>query len=61
MLILEDPELKDVSIERVRNEKFTAEHALSQVSEEIVQTIETINDDYLRERASDIKDICRQI
>lgn len=61
MLILEDPELKDVTIEKIRKENFTAEYSLTQVSDEIIKTIENINDDYLRERANDIKDIRSQI
>ena len=61
IMVLEDPELKDATKDRIAKESLTAEYALTQVSAEVVKVLENIDDDYLRERAHDIKDITRQL
>jgi phosphotransferase system, enzyme I, PtsP len=45
----------------IRDEKLCAQSALASVIKQHVFTFESMNDDYLRERASDVRDIGRRV
>lgn len=55
-LILEDPSIIQQIENQIRKESFTAEYAIRVVFERYIQTISQIDDDYLRERTTDVKD-----
>lgn len=57
LMILEDAVLLDAITDMIKTEHITAENALTRVINEYVETFEAMHDEYLRERAADIKDI----
>ncbi len=61
LLILEDRTLIEDVISKIKEEKFNTEYAFSSVIQKYFQAFSKIDDEYLRERISDIKDIGRRI
>ncbi|PIQ85698.1 MAG: phosphoenolpyruvate--protein phosphotransferase [Candidatus Omnitrophica bacterium CG11_big_fil_rev_8_21_14_0_20_45_26] len=61
LLILEDRTLIEDVIQKVREEKVMVERAFSIVVQRYFHAFSQIDDEYLRERVSDIKDIGRRI
>lgn len=61
MLMLNDPEYISAIEMKIKNEKVDAPFAVHEVSTMFVQMFEAIEDEYMRERAADIKDISRRI
>jgi len=55
--ILQDPDLNDGVKDRIYSEKINAETALHEVSEEYCRTLEEINDEYIRARTTDLRDV----
>ena len=55
--ILQDPDLNDGVKDRIYSEKINAETALYEVSEEYCRTLEEINDEYIRARTTDLRDV----
>ncbi|WP_304963101.1 phosphoenolpyruvate-utilizing N-terminal domain-containing protein, partial [Thomasclavelia cocleata] len=55
-LVLQDPELKTQVEEKIKNEKINAAAALDEVANMFIAMFESMDDDYFRERAADIKD-----
>ena len=60
-MILEDPEFIDSIKENVKSEKTNIEWAVKTVSDEYIQIFDNMKDEYLKERALDIKDISTRI
>lgn len=58
--LLEDEDLFDEVIERIEDEDITAEYALEQGINSYYEVLSSLDDAYLRERASDLKDIGRR-
>ena len=54
---LEDPAFVGEASEKIRREHLTAEEAVSEVTQALFQTFSAMDDDYIRERADDIRDI----
>lgn len=61
LLVLEDPELLDSTIAKIQDEKVNAEYALNEVKETFVSLFESMDNEYMRERAADIKDVTNRI
>lgn len=61
LLILEDRTLIEDVIAIIKDKKVTCEHAFATVIQQYFAAFAQINDDYLKERISDIKDIGRRI
>ena len=61
LLVLEDPELLDSSIAKIREEKVNADYALNEVKEMFVGIFESMDNEYMRERAADIKDVTNRV
>jgi len=61
MLVLEDPLLIEEVTKLIQHEKIPAECAFQQVSEKFAKTLSAIDDDYLRERASDMRDVAQRM
>ena len=61
LLVLEDPELLDCCIAKIRDEKVNAEYALNEVKEMFVGIFESMDNKYMSERATDIKDVTNRI
>ncbi|TNG92043.1 phosphoenolpyruvate-protein phosphotransferase PtsI [Testudinibacter sp. TR-2022] len=57
LMILEDEELEEEIIALIRDEQMTADFAASSVIDQQVSMLAEIDDEYLKERAGDIRDI----
>ncbi len=61
LLVLEDPELIDSAISKIRDEKVNADYALNEIKEMFVAMFESMDNEYMRERAADIKDVTNRV
>ena len=61
LLVLEDPTLLDEVSRFVTEQKVNIEYAFAQVAEKYAQTLEAIGDEYLRERAADMRDVTERL
>ncbi|OGX27771.1 MAG: phosphoenolpyruvate--protein phosphotransferase [Omnitrophica WOR_2 bacterium RIFCSPHIGHO2_01_FULL_48_9] len=61
LLVLEDRTLIEEVIKRIKKEKLSAEYVFSKVLQKYVKVFSNIEDEYLRERTSDVNDIGRRI
>ncbi len=61
LLILEDRTLIEDVIALLKDQKVTTEYAFSQVIRRYFQAFSEIDDEYLRERVSDIRDVARRV
>src|ERR1039458_4482995 len=61
LLVIEDRTLLDEVVRLIQVEKVNAEHAFHTVAERYAATLETIEDEYLRERASDMRDVTTRV
>ncbi|RDY27476.1 phosphoenolpyruvate--protein phosphotransferase, partial [Romboutsia weinsteinii] len=61
LLVLADPELVDSAIAKIRDEKVNADFALNEIKEMFVGMFEAMDNEYMRERAADIKDVTNRV
>ena len=61
LLVLEDPELTGSAISKIRDEKVNADYALNEIKEMFVAMFESMDNEYMRERAADIKDVTNRV
>ncbi|MCE4956931.1 phosphoenolpyruvate--protein phosphotransferase [Macrococcus caseolyticus] len=61
LLVLEDPELINPIEENIRNNQVNAATALTEVSTNFVTIFESMDNEYMRERAADIKDVSKRV
>ena len=61
LLVLADPELIDQTIAKIRDEKVNADFALNEVKDMFVSIFESMDNEYMRERAADIKDVTNRV
>src|SRR4051812_11633838 len=61
LLVLEDRTLLDEVVRAIQQEKVNAEHAFHSVAERYATTLAAIEDDYLRERATDMRDVTTRV
>lgn len=61
LLVLEDPELINPIEENIKNNQSNAAAALSEVASNFVTIFESMDNEYMRERAADIKDVSKRV
>jgi phosphoenolpyruvate-protein phosphotransferase (PTS system enzyme I) len=61
LMILEDPELTDAIAEKIKTEKLKATQAVHEVASMFISMFESMNQEYMRERALDVKDVTQRI
>jgi phosphotransferase system enzyme I (PtsI) len=61
LLVLEDRTLLDEVIRLIQTQKINAEYAFHSVAERYATTLAAIEDDYLRERATDMRDVTARV
>ena len=61
LLMLEDQTLVDEVIRAIREQRINAESAFHEVSERYAAALAGVNDEYLRERASDMRDLTTRV
>jgi phosphoenolpyruvate-protein phosphotransferase (PTS system enzyme I) len=61
LLVLEDRTLLDEVVRMIQKDRVNAEHAFHTVAERYAATLAAIEDDYLRERATDMRDVTARV
>ena len=61
ILVLEDPEFVGEAENKIRSEHINAEYALNEVKDMFVSIFESMDNDYMKERAADIKDVTNRV
>src|SRR5438309_3303956 len=61
LLVLEDRTLLDEVVRVIQESKVNAEYAFHTVAERYAATLAAIEDDYLRERATDMRDVISRV
>lgn len=61
LLVLEDPALIEESIKVIRTRKINAEQAFQTVAERYAAALARVEDEYLRERAGDMRDVTSRV
>ena len=61
MLVLEDPALIDEVTRVIRVRRVNAERAFHDTAEKYTTTLSAMEDEYLRERAGDMRDVCARV
>ncbi|SHJ62680.1 phosphoenolpyruvate--protein phosphotransferase [Paramaledivibacter caminithermalis] len=61
LMILEDPEVVESTLKKIDDEKVNAEYAFKQISEQYIIVFKSMDNEYMRERASDIRDVSSRV
>ena len=61
LMVLEDPVFLDEIKTKIKETRITAENAVSIVSQNYIEMFNNMEDDYLKERAADVKDVSDRI
>jgi phosphotransferase system enzyme I (PtsI) len=61
LLVLEDPTLIEEVSRTILEEKVTAEYGFQKVADKYARTLSSIDDEYLRERAADMRDVTSRL
>ncbi len=61
LLVLQDPLFVDRIIEKIETDYINSEWAIQQVSDDLFQAYDRLDDEYLRERRGDLEDIVRRL
>jgi phosphoenolpyruvate-protein phosphotransferase (PTS system enzyme I) len=61
LLVLEDRTLIDEVTRLIEQEHLNAEQAFRRIADKYISTLEDIDDEYLRERASDMRDVASRV
>lgn len=61
ILVLNDPELVNPVKDKIKSENVNAEYAMNEVASMFVQMFESMDNEYMKERASDIRDVTKRV
>ncbi|MFB3896989.1 MAG: phosphoenolpyruvate--protein phosphotransferase [bacterium] len=61
LMVLEDPTLVQQTIDRIKKDQTNVEFGLSQVLQKMIGVFAKMEDEYLRERATDLRDVGRRV
>ncbi|MDT0159609.1 phosphoenolpyruvate--protein phosphotransferase [Bacillus sp. AG4(2022)] len=61
LLVLSDPELISPIEEKIKTEKVNAEQALKETADMFVSMFEQMDNEYMKERAADIRDVTKRV
>ncbi|MCQ6275081.1 phosphoenolpyruvate--protein phosphotransferase [Bacillus sp. V3B] len=61
LLVLSDPELLSPIEDKIKTEQVNAEQALKEVADMCITMFEQMNNEYMKERASDIRDVTKRV
>ncbi len=61
LLVLEDPELIQPIEEKIKSENVNAAQALTDVSNQFITIFESMDNEYMAERAADIRDVSKRV
>jgi phosphotransferase system enzyme I (PtsI) len=60
-MIVRDPSFADKVVQKIESEQVNAEWALAEVQEELQARFQAFDDEYLRERVADVKDVADRV
>lgn len=61
LLVLSDPELVQAVEQKIEQERVNAEFALHEVASMFIAMFEAMDDEYMKERAADIRDVTKRV
>lgn len=61
LMFLQDPEVVGEMEAKIANEKINAEAAVEDVKDQLVAIFQSMDNEYMRERAADLRDVCQRI
>ncbi|MEW9672090.1 phosphoenolpyruvate--protein phosphotransferase [Ammoniphilus sp. 3BR4] len=61
LMFLQDPEVVGEMEGKIASEKINAEAALEDVKDQLVAIFESMDNEYMRERAADLRDVCQRL
>lgn len=61
LLILDDPEIIKPVEEKISNEQVNAPTALTDVTSQFVTIFESMDNEYMKERAADVRDVSKRV
>jgi len=61
ILVLNDPELVNPVKDKIKSENVNAEYAMNEVASMFVQMFESMDNEYMKERAADIRDVTKRV
>ncbi|MGN7166542.1 phosphoenolpyruvate--protein phosphotransferase [Paenibacillus cellulositrophicus] len=61
LFLLDDPDLIDTTLDQIESEGVNAEYALHEVASSIIEALQSMDNEMLRERAADVKDITGRV
>ncbi|KOP81890.1 phosphoenolpyruvate-protein phosphotransferase [Bacillus sp. FJAT-21945] len=61
LLVLSDPELIHPIEDKIKNEQVNAEYALKETADMFVMMFEQMENEYMKERAADIRDVTKRV
>ncbi|MFH4908660.1 phosphoenolpyruvate--protein phosphotransferase [Staphylococcus cohnii] len=61
LLVLDDPELIQPIEDKIKNEQVNASTALSDVTGQFITIFEAMDNEYMKERAADIRDVSKRV
>ncbi|MGH4121544.1 MAG: phosphoenolpyruvate--protein phosphotransferase [Clostridium sp.] len=61
LMILEDPEMLEQIEKKIQDDKVNAEWALKEITEMFISMFENMDNEYMKERAADIKDVTTRL
>ncbi|SGV39847.1 Phosphoenolpyruvate-protein phosphotransferase of PTS system [Staphylococcus aureus] len=61
LLVLDDPELIQPTQDKIKNENANAATALTDVTTQFVTIFESMDNEYMKERAADIRDVSKRV
>ncbi|HWO96220.1 MAG TPA: phosphoenolpyruvate--protein phosphotransferase [Bacillus sp. (in: firmicutes)] len=61
LLVLNDPELINPIKDKIKTEQVNAEYALNEVATMFVNMFESMDNEYMKERAADIRDVTKRV
>jgi phosphotransferase system enzyme I (PtsI) len=61
LLVLSDPELLNAVKGKIENEQMNAEYALHEVATMFITMFEAMDNEYMKERAADIRDVTKRV
>lgn len=59
--LLEDPDLIEATFDKITDEKLTADYALYEVTAGVIEMLQEMDSEMLRERAADVKDVSGRV
>ena len=61
LLVLSDPELINPIVDKVKSEKVNVEYALDETANMFITMFESMDNEYMKERAADIRDVTKRV